>query len=40
VFSRETATRSRRESFVAVTPRVVDLAAKLDAATQEKLEGR
>ena len=39
LFSREITVRSRRESFVALTPRVVDLAAAVDPRTRGILQG-
>lgn len=39
LFSRETSSHSRRESFVVITPHVVDLAAAVDPKTREILEG-
>ena len=39
LFSRETVTRSERESFIALTPRVVDLATGLDDRTRRMLQG-
>jgi type II secretory pathway component GspD/PulD (secretin) len=40
LFSREISNKTRRESFVAITPRVVDLAAAVDDKTKGVLEGR
>lgn len=40
LFSRDTSTKTRRESFVAITPRVVDLAAAVDEKTKGVIEGR
>lgn len=40
LFSRETKTSSRRQSFVVITPHVVDLAGGLDGATRGAVEGR
>jgi type II secretory pathway component GspD/PulD (secretin) len=40
LFSREISVKSRRESFVAITPRVVDLTAGVDEKTRGILEGR
>lgn len=37
LFSRETVSQRRRESFVAITPRVVDLAAAVDDRVREQL---
>lgn len=39
LFSRESVTHSQRESFIALTPRVVDLAAGVDDRTREMLQG-
>jgi len=40
LFSREISNRSRREKFVVLTPRVVDLGGNLDARTREAIEGK
>ena len=40
LFSREIVQHSRRESFIAITPHVVDLAAAVDEKTKDVLEGK
>jgi type II secretory pathway component GspD/PulD (secretin) len=40
LFSREITDHSRRESFIVITPHVVDLEATLDPATQKAVEGK
>ena len=40
LFSREITDHSRRESFIVITPHVVDLEATLDPATQKAIDGK